>query len=221
MSNLIIVISGSAHSGKTTCIEQLTKVLGPENVVHKTEIIRDKNINIDEIRKDPVKYLDFEIEVIGEKILQEETAKIYDDNKIIFFDRSLIDSYFYYTFYLDKSSFDEENIKKYHEFLSVLTVKTHIHLFNIYDMVFLFEPIREQQRFDNYTQKYLKYTQENEYHFIRNMTIGFAETIIDKKAEIDVANISCRNKITDINVKTQYGFLLDYIKEISNNRGIL
>ncbi len=200
MNNLIFAISGAAHSGKTTCIEQLSEDLGKDRVIHNTEVIRDKNINIDQIRLDPVKYLDFEIEVIGEKILQEERADKENEGKIIFFDRSLIDSYFYFTFYMDKSRFDKGTLKRYHEFLGLLTTKIYIHMSELYDMIFLFEPIREQKRFDDFTQEHLKITQENENQFIKNMTYGFAY-----KNE-------CMNKIADINIQTEYILLYGIIE---------
>ena len=207
MSNLIIAVSGAAHSGKTTAIESLKKDFGEENVVHNTEVIRDKNINIDMIRRDPIKYLDFEIEVIGEKILQEEKANKETEDKIIFFDRSLIDSYFYYTFYMDKSSFDQETIKKYHEFLGLLTAKIYIHLKDLYDFIFIFQPIKEQKRFDDYTQEHLKHTQENENQFIMNMTCGFAH------------NSGCANKIMLIHIQKDYKIVYGMIKSLRLQRG--
>ena len=206
MNNIILAISGAAHSGKTTAIEQLVKDLGEDRVVHNTEIIRDKKINIDEIRKDPIKYLDFEIEVIGEKILQEEKANEENEGKIIFFDRSLIDSYFYFTFYLDKSSFDEINLKKYHEFLGVLTSKINIHIKELYNMIFIFEPIKKQSRFDEYTQKHLGITQENENVFITNMTYGFAHM---------QNHHGCTAKIMNINIQSDYNILYGIINNLA------
>ena len=182
--SFIITISGAAHSGKSTCIETLKKHFG-DYIVDYSELIRNKKINIDEIRKDPVKYLDFEIEVITEKIEQEEKA-IYEGNKIVLFDRSLIDSYFYYTFYTDKAQFDEIDLKKYHEFLAFLTRKTYEHSNDLYNTTFLFKPIVELKRQDEFTQQYLKYTQENEYNFIKNMTYGFMIKKYYKIVEIDV-----------------------------------
>ena len=65
--NLIIALSGAAHSGKTTFMEKI-KNKYPDNVILLSEKIRNLEIgNIDEIRKDPVKYFELEVKIIQSK----------------------------------------------------------------------------------------------------------------------------------------------------------
>ena len=189
MNNLIIACSGASHSGKTTFMEKISNDLN--NVVLIDEKIRDYNINIDEIRKDPKAYLDLEIRIINDKI-EDEIATKNKENSIILIDRSLVDSYFYYTFYTDKSSYDQEDLQKYHDFLFKLNAVTESHINNMYDYIFLFSPLRNHTRRDNYTQRNLALTQENEYQMMRTLTLGF---LSDQSKMIDVSAISDYQKM--------------------------
>jgi len=173
-NNIIIPVSGASHSGKTTFINKM-KELYPNEIVTIDEVIRNKNINIDEIRMDSTDYLDLEIDIITKKIDDEESINKKFKNKIILTDRSLIDSYFYYTFYTDKGSLDILNIKRYHEFLSFLKLKMYDHVNGLYDFILLFEPISEITRMDEYTVDNIEMVQDNEYFFIKNFTYGVCE----------------------------------------------
>ena len=185
MNNLIISISGAAHSGKTTFINSMVKE--HSNVVSFQEQVRTRNIdNIDDIRKDPKKYLDFQIDVISAKIKDEEIINSIYSNKVVLIDRSLIDSYFYYIFYVDKSMFFEKDIKKYNDFLYMLYEKIISHINNVYNYTFLFSPITSLLREDKYTQKNLKYTQLNEYNLIKALSLGF----IKKHEELKMFDIT-------------------------------
>lgn len=178
MSNLIIAMSGASHSGKTTFMEHI-KTKFPEKVILLNEEIRDLKIgNIDEIRKNSTEYLKLQFNIIGAKIKAEKKINNKYNNKIILIDRSLIDSYFYYTFYVDKSKLEKKDLISYHRFLNELYISMKYHIKNIYNMVYFLKPITTLTRKDEYTQKDLKYTQENEYRLMRMLTYGIQENII-------------------------------------------
>lgn len=195
MNNLVIACSGASHSGKTTFMEKASQDFN--NVVLVDEKIRDYDINIDEIRQDPKAYLDLEIKIINDKIEDEIATKDQADS-IILIDRSLVDSYFYYTFYTDKSSYNQEDLQKYHDFLFKLTAVTESHMNNLYDYVFFFQPLRNHTRRDKFTQKNLALTQENEYQMMRALTKGFLED---------------QSKMIDVNAAGDYYKMIDLIKE--------
>lgn len=139
-----VAFSGGCHSGKTTLINKL-KSIAPDDVVTCDECVRSRNIkSIDDIRKDPAKYLDFEIDVISKKILDEEYSQKIDD-KIILFDRSLADSLFYFTHYLRRESLDAGNQLVYDASLESLLRICKKHFDDVYDKVFLLKPIQITQ----------------------------------------------------------------------------
>ena len=171
-NNLIIALSGASHSGKTTFMNMM-KNKYPDKVILLDEIIRDLDIgNIDDIRKNPIDYLELEFKIIKAKIDGEQAINKTLENKIVLIDRSLIDSYFYYTFYVDKSNLPEKYLIQYHEFLSYLYETMIEHVNNLYDITYFFEPITQLTRNDVYTQKNLAYTQINEYNYMLILTNG-------------------------------------------------
>ena len=193
--NTVIAVSGASHSGKTTFIENAVKEY-PNDVLILDEIIRSNNINIDEIRKSPGEYLDLEIDIITKKIDAEEIIDLNYNGKVIFTDRSLVDSYFYYTFYMDKSNFTDEQKEKYHNFLSFLKLKMYDHCNYLYNLIFMFEPITEIKRRDEFTVSDIELVQANEYFFIKNFTYGICENqrkVIDLNPEI--ASVIVKNII--------------------------
>ncbi len=172
MNNLIIALSGASHSGKTTFMETIKKKY-PDNVILLNEEIRNLDIgDIDTIRQSPKAYLDLEIKIISAKIEAENLINSKHNNKIVLCDRSLIDSYFYYTFYVDKSTLDCDDLKKYHAFLSFL-YNTMIENCNyLYNYIYFLNPISTLTRQDEYTQKNLSLTQENEYKLMQILSKG-------------------------------------------------
>ena len=111
--------------------------------------------NIDEIRKDPIRYFKMEKKVIQIKMDSENKINEKYKDKVVLVDRSLVDSYFYYTFYMDKSSLPEEYQIKYHEFMYKLYENMKNNFQNLYDIIYFFDPITSLTRVDNYTQKNL------------------------------------------------------------------
>jgi len=173
MNNLVILFSGASHSGKTTLIRSLKEDLKDKVICFFEEIRKEKIINIDNIRKNPYKYFEYEKKIIKKKMKQEFNCIKKYNNKIILFDRSLIDSLFYYIFYIDKSKFSKNILKNYNNFLEEILNKIKIHIKEIYNIIFLIEPITKIIRKDNFTMKNLKYTQYNEWEIIKTLTLGF------------------------------------------------
>jgi len=187
MNNLIIALSGASHSGKTTFMETMKKKY-PDNVILLNEEIRSLDIgNIDEIRKNPHDYLELEFKIIQAKIDSEMNSRNKYNNKVILIDRSLVDSYFYYTFYVDKSNLSADDQKQYHLFLDKLFDSMKWHCNYIYDMIYFLAPIVDLTRKDNYTQQFLKYTQKNEFNMMHTLTYG----VIDNKRKIEEFNVLC------------------------------
>jgi len=169
---MIIAFSGASHSGKTSAMNIL-KELDSEKVVLFNEVARENHIeieNIDELRKDAAKYLDFEQNIIQWKIDQE--TKLFKDNdpdKIYILDRSLADSLFYYTFYTDKNQLNKAQLSSYYEFLEYLFKIANEFLHKL-DFIFLFKPIDNLVRKDIYTSNFLNYSQNIEDRFIKMLT---------------------------------------------------
>lgn len=156
-----IAFSGASNSYKTTTINNIKKVLG-DNAVILDEVIRHKqNFNIDDIRSDANKYVDFQIEVISEKIKQEKKALKQIESKVVLIDRSLVDSLMYYLLYVDKNKLSEECLKKYSEFYEFLVETTSEHMNNLYDKI-IFLPPQKPNLNDPFRTKKLNYFQSME-----------------------------------------------------------
>lgn len=111
----LILFSGGCNSGKTTTLKAVAKKLQSNGYSVKIldEIIRkEANKPIDELRKDVKAYLALQNKIIREKMEQEQIAinDNYTDD-IYLADRAVTDSIFYLENYVDKSKFDEEDIK--------------------------------------------------------------------------------------------------------------
>jgi deoxyadenosine/deoxycytidine kinase len=190
---LIIALSGACHSGKSTFANELENSI--KNVESYDEVIRDYDFgSIDDVRENPEDYLQVQFEIICRKIKQEEQALKYSRDKIILFDRSLVDSLYYYTYYVDKS---RVNTDVYNDFLETLICKLKAHIEKVYDLIFLFEPIKITDNADDFRPKDLIQKQRSEYEIIKSLTYGF-----------------CRgyDRIVNINVEDRNN--LDYFKKI-------
>lgn len=141
----VIAFSGGCFSGKTTAIGYMKNYLENHGkvVAVSEECMRPlykEGETIDSIRADFGRYLDFEIEMIREKIrvdLELINSGKYD---YVLIDRSLTDSLFYYTFYVDKSKFSKEQWKKYSNFFKELDLAI-FRFCGLYDVMFQFEPL--------------------------------------------------------------------------------
>lgn len=140
-----IVFSGGCFSGKTTAINYLKNYLESQGKIVgvSEECMRPfykEGETIDSIRSDFERYLNFEIDMIKEKI-KVDTELINSNNfDYVLIDRSLTDSLFYYTFYVDKSKFTKEHWKTYSDFYKELD--SEINKFcKLYDVIIQFKPL--------------------------------------------------------------------------------
>lgn len=171
--SIIIAFSGASYSGKTTTIEKL-KSIYQDRLLISDEVIRDKNIDIAELRNDANKYLEFEIDVIQQKIDNDirlsKQAQI--ENKILFMDRSIYDSMTYFYLYLTPSKLSNENLIKFSKFDTYLQKIANMYN-NILNCIVLFKPLpielKEIEQ-DQYRGNDLVYLQSVEYNFIKTLT---------------------------------------------------
>lgn len=196
---MILAFSGASFSGKTTFIENIKKYFG-NSVVTFDEIIRSSStLSIDELRKNTSEYLKTQLKIINEKILQEK-YKTNIKNKIFIFDRSLVDSYFYYLFYVDKAQLTDSEEKIYYDFLLNLQKEVEISINERYDKVFLFKPLNCIENNDKMRPRNLFGKQEQEYNLIRTLTHGIStkKNVIDfdvMKHEFSTFINECFDKI--------------------------
>jgi nicotinamide riboside kinase len=166
MSSLI-AISGACHSGKTTLINKACEQF-PTRFARLSELMRKyDDESIDELRKRPSDYLKRQLTIIPQKILQENEALNSYDTRIVLVDRSLVDSLYYYTFYVDKSQLTPEELDSYFVFLNLLLVEIR----NRYKAVLLLEPLKIVEE-DKFRPKHLEVAQEAEWEMIKALTLG-------------------------------------------------
>ena len=185
-SNLVIALSGASHSGKTTFLTDAQEVLGNDNVICVTENIREiekvKEIGIENIRKDPLVYFDIQKEIITKKIRQEMEMMVKNENKIILVDRSLADSIWYLTKYVETSGFSDGKKAEYFDFLEKVHVQAEHSFALIYDAVFIFPPIEKEnseQTLDIFRQDftYFHKSQSAEFSQIAVLNEGIAKIV--------------------------------------------
>lgn len=173
---MVISISGASHSGKTTAIESLEC----DDIIIHNEIIRDYCISsIDDIRKDSNKYFELQREIITKKINQEIEAYTNINDKIHIFDRSIVDSYYYFKKYVDYDSL--KNKETYNRFDNYLKNYIKFSFEFIYDKIILFNPIDASNNTDNFRPNDIKYIQHIEFNKIKEMTELFAISLKNTK----------------------------------------
>ena len=162
----VIAFSGGCYSGKTTTMELLKSEL--ERLGHKvimlSELIREEPIeSIDDIRKDPEAYIDFQCKVIRGKMQAErEAAEL--SNGFILIDRAITDSFFYLLFYVDKANLSSEALRKYSDLLTEVRQHFAWAAANFYDLIVEFKPIEKECNDTVYrpknidTLKYIEHT---------------------------------------------------------------
>ena len=189
-----IAASGSVHSGKTTTINTIKKTF-PVCKIHD-ELIRDINIgSIDEIRKNADKYFDLQKHVITQKIKQEKEE--YPQDLLVLYDRSLIDSYYYLTTYVDPKKLTKP--EEFYAFRSYLREEIDNSLINRYDRIYIFKPIPYHSN-DPYRPKNLNYeSQLAEYQEIRDLTSSWLLVLncFDKLKVLDPLKEDVCKIITD------------------------
>lgn len=203
----LIVFTGGCHSGKTSSINVIENILKQQNksVISLSELIREYNIDsIDNIRKDPNAYVDIQYNIITGKILAEIDAKA-SDYDFILIDRSVTDSLFYLTFYVDKNNLDAEHQQKFIKLFHYLNNYLK-NINNIYSYIFEFVPIRELQENDSFRPQNLKDFQEIEYEMIKkynNLYFGNNKRYIQINLNgMKLENLSdfWNNKLKELNI---------------------
>lgn len=157
-----IAFSGACHSGKTTLIKKI-KALDNDFVV-LDEIIRDYNIDIDDVRSRPGEYLELQIKIITKKIQQERECVLF--NKVLI-DRSIFDSTYYLNKYLDVNKLNNRQ-KILLNFLNNKIFAHYEKVNNIYDYIALLEPIKVSEE-DKFRPKDLELIQREEYELIKEL----------------------------------------------------
>lgn len=156
-----IAFSGASHSGKTTAIENIKKLYPDFKVLN--EVIRDRNLNIDEIRTRPNDYFDLQLQIIKQKIDQEIDHR-HEKNLLI--DRTLCDSLYYYTRYIDINKLSPKNVRKYYTFMFQLIEHIKYAGDVVYDKVIIMRPIIFNNLSDHFRPKNLKDIQQSEFQSI-------------------------------------------------------
>ena len=168
MKPKIIVFTGGCYSGKTTSMEIIKKLLEEQrkSVIFLDELIRKYNIeSIDDIRKDANKYMDLQYDIISGKI-QAELKSYYSNYDYVLVDRSVTDSLFYLTFYVDKNNLDEEHQSKFINLFHHLN-EYLLRVSDIYSYILEFQPIKNLIAEDKFRPQNLKELQEIEYEMIK------------------------------------------------------
>jgi len=197
---MIIAETGACFSGKTTFAESLKK-LYPE-VIRQDEIKLDKvyeddeirtkrGLSIDQIRQDPYLYFRWEKAIISKKIDQELTAALkYPRDSIIIFERSLADSFYYLTRFVDISNFNDAQLKDYNDFVQYVLDAAKDHYTNVYDHILIFQPVIFENLDCERRPKSLKKDHMREYQSIRMLNIGMTPSFFQSKIkEVNMASV--------------------------------
>lgn len=139
-----IAFSGGCFSGKTTTMKLAKKIFESNGikVVMLDELMRDKKIvSIDEIRKNPVDYLNLQEEIIKKKIEMEKELLSRNDECIVLIDRAITDSLFYMLFYIDKSGLDYKNMLKFEKLYAYVHKYASTVFRDVYDILIEFQPL--------------------------------------------------------------------------------
>lgn len=165
----VIAFSGGCHSGKTTTINKVAEALEARGhkVIKLSELMREvTKIPIDELRKDPHKYLEVQEQIISAKINQECNAFNDTSRAIYLVDRAISDSIFYLENYIDKSSLNTTEIIRLCN-LNFVARQHAMDAFNRgYDMLLEFEPLDIIDDSDKYRPHELEYLKDYEYQGI-------------------------------------------------------
>lgn len=165
----VIAFSGGCHSGKTTTINKVAEALKAKGYKVKklSELMRKvTGLSIDELRKNPHKYLTVQEQIISMKINQE--CKAFNDTGDVIYlvDRAITDSLFYLENYVDKSSLTPEEIIRLSN-LDFVARQHAMDAFNCgYDMLIQFEPLDIIENKDQYRPQLLEHLKDYEYQGI-------------------------------------------------------
>lgn len=190
-----LVFTGGCYSGKTTSMEVIKDILEAQGkkVVFLDELIRRHKIgSIDEIRRDPNKYMELQNDIIRGKIDSEKYSyNNFDKNTVILVDRSVTDSLFYLTFYVDKNSLDIEHQKQFITLFNDLNDYLDT-VSDIYTYIFEFTPLKEVIEHDSFRPQNLKDLQNIEYKMIKKYNFLYFHNH-NGYMSIDLNNVSKDN----------------------------
>ena len=180
----VIAFSGGCYSGKTTTIEIVKDALIKcnYNVIVLSELLREiTDESIDELRKNPSKYLDLQFNIITKKMLQENKAFNDISDVVYLADRAITDSLFYLENYVDKSKLSEQDIERLCKLDSI--VRSHaVKAFSEgYTSVLEFTPLQIKNKNDKYRPKYLKHLSNYEYNAIHTLNLAYSYNRINRK----------------------------------------
>ena len=200
MKPIYITFTGGCHSGKTTSIQIIKKILEEKGktVYIFSEIIRNHNIgSIDEIRSDANKYIDLQYNIINEKIDMECSLLNMDMegiNTYVLLDRAITDSLFYLTFYTNKNEFNGESKEKF--YYTFNRINDHLsNITNVYNYIFEFKPLKNIQEDDIFRPTDLDKMKDIEYKMIQNLNKAYFGNL-ERYYQIDLNNVD-RDKMYD------------------------
>ena len=179
--NVTFAFSGPCNAGKTTLMQKIKANFG-DRVHIVGECIRDKITSIDVVRNSTQNYFKLQQKVIMEKIKQEDDAQATKKGQLILVDRSLADSLFYTTFYIDIKDLADNQKVEYAKFVKTITETAKAR--KRYDMVFMMQPLPITVK-DPMRPTDLVVTQTIEHQIIEILNIGLF-TGLSKLTKVDV-----------------------------------
>ena len=197
--NVTFAFSGPCNAGKTTLMHKIKDQFG--NRVHIVgECIREKITSIDVVRNSTQNYFKLQQKVIMEKIRQEDEALATKNGKLILVDRSLADSLFYTTFYIDIKDLADNQKVEYVNFVKAVTETAKAK--KRYDMVFMMQPLPITVK-DPMRPSDLVVTQTIEHQLIETLNIGLFTglsklTKVDVRKEEDQILSACEEALSEI-----------------------
>ena len=203
-NSLILALSGASYSGKTTKMKELKSVY-KDRLLISDEVIRDKNIDIGEVRANAKTYLDFEIEVISQKIENDKNliTQAEQEHKILLMDRSIFDSMTYFYLYGKPSDLSENDLIRFQAFDEYL-YKEIIPFYNAHlNGILFFHPLKIDEtklQKDQYRQNNLVHLQNVEFNMIKTLSYGLFKNHIEEV------------RVTTWNVKKQDLFSFNWTK---------
>src|SRR5574344_593131 len=142
----IFMFAGGCFSGKTTTINYVSNSLilsNRQNKVMNEEIrkyIDTSKESIDSIRKNPREYFSLEKKIIMAKMKSEDDAAADGSSMIYLFDRSIIDSLFYYQEYQNPAKIMNDDAFAYSEFEKKI-ISHYEKMMPFINKIFLFKPL--------------------------------------------------------------------------------
>lgn len=206
-----VVFSGGCYSGKTTTMQKFIKALENKRVEVKVldEIVRKHKIqSIDELRKNPATYLDFQNMIINEKIEAELLCINENRKQVVVCDRAITDSLFYLLFYVDKANLNEEQMALYANLYESIDQYAKRAFSEIYDLLIEFKPIDKNETYDSYRPKNISINKYIEHKMISTLNDAYSNTSADLQTLFLDLNKSSYDDLFEVitnNIAKRYG----------------